>query len=34
MMLKHAVIDVDTKAVLHKSKGPTIRDRNAWAGFY
>lgn len=30
----HAVIDVDSKAVLHKTRGPTIRDRNAWAGFY
>lgn len=30
----HAVIDVDSKAVLHKSRGPSIKSRNNWAGFY
>jgi len=30
----HAVLDIDGKVVLHKSRGPAVRDRNAWAGFY
>ncbi|KIV93649.1 hypothetical protein PV10_04845 [Exophiala mesophila] len=29
-----AVIDIDQRKVLHKSSGPAIRDRHAWAGFY
>jgi hypothetical protein len=31
---KHAVIDVDSKTVLQKSKGPSMTSRNHWAGFY
>ncbi|KAI1624005.1 hypothetical protein EDD37DRAFT_393427 [Exophiala viscosa] len=33
-MQQHAIIDLDEKAVIHKSRGPPIRDRHTWAGFY
>ncbi|KAK5315616.1 hypothetical protein LTR70_006700 [Exophiala xenobiotica] len=30
----HAVVDIDERAVIHKSRGPPMKNCNSWSGFY
>lgn len=32
--LQHAVVDVDTRKIIHKSRGPPMKSFHSWSGFY